>query len=81
MLGYLVDAPWAVADERLRRSHVTRYRNDVVVCASVDDVATAARANDEGTILKAEYSSSGLGARTVARELTEQDEALSLIHI
>ena len=75
VLGYLVDAPWAVADERLRRSHVTRYRHDVVVCASLDDVAAAARANDEGTILKAEYSSSGLGARTVARELTEQDEA------
>ena len=63
VLGYLVDAPWAVADERLRRSHVTRYRDDVVVCASLDDVAAAARANDEGTILKAEYSSSGLGAR------------------
>ena len=75
VLGYLVDAPWAVADERLRRSNVTRYRNDVVVCASLDDVAAAARANDEGTILKAEYSSSGLGARTVARELTEQDMA------
>ena len=75
VLGYLVDAPWAVADERLRRSHVTRYRHDVVVCASLDDVAAAARANDEGTILKAEYSSSGLGARTVARELTEQDMA------
>jgi hypothetical protein len=81
VLGYLVDAPWAVADERLRRSHVTRYRNDVVVCASLDEVAAAARANwpnigdAEGTILKAEYSSSGLGARTVARELTEQDEA------
>ena len=74
VLGYLVDAPWAVADERLRRSHVTRYRNDVVVCASLDDVAAAARANSS-TILKAEYSSSGLGARTVARELTEQDEA------
>ena len=44
VLGYLVDAPWAVADERLRRSHVTRYRNDVVVCASLDDVAAAARA-------------------------------------
>ena len=75
VLGYLVDAPWAVADERLRRSHVTRYRHDVILCASLDDVAAAARANDEGTILKAEYSSSGLGARTVARELTEQDEA------
>ncbi|CAH0369266.1 unnamed protein product [Pelagomonas calceolata] len=76
VLGYLVDAPWAVADERLRRSRVTRYRDgDVVVCASLDDVAAAARANDEGTILKAEYSSSGLGARTVARELTEQDVA------
>jgi hypothetical protein len=74
VLGYLVDAPWAVADERLRRSNVTRYRNDVVVCASLDDVAAAARANSS-TILKAEYSSSGLGARTVARELTEQDEA------
>ena len=77
VLGYLVDAPWAVADERLRRSNVTRYklhRNDVVVCASIEDVAAAARANSS-TILKAEYSSSGLGARTVARELTEQDEA------
>ena len=74
VLGYLVDAPWAVADERLRRSHVTRYREDVVVCASLDDVAAAARAS-ASTILKAEYSSSGLGARTVSRELTEQDEA------
>jgi len=74
VLGYLVDAPWAVADERLRRSRVTRYRNDVVVCASIEDVAAAARAN-ASTILKAEYSSSGLGARTVSRELTEQDEA------
>ena len=55
VLGYLVDAPWAVADERLRRSHVTRYRNDVVVCASIEDVAAAARANDvyhtEGRVL------------------------------
>ena len=74
VLGYLVDAPWAVADERLRRSHVTRYRDDVVVCASIEDVAAAARAN-ASTILKAEYSSSGLGARTVSRELTEQDMA------
>ena len=74
VLGYLVDAPWAVADERLRRSNVTRYRGDVVVCASLEDVAAAARANSS-TILKAEYSSSGLGARTVSPELTEQDMA------
>lgn len=75
VLGYLVDAPWAVADERLRRSRVTRYReDDVTVCASLEDVAAAARAN-ASTILKAEYSSSGLGARTVSRELTEQDMA------
>lgn len=78
VLGYLVDAPWAVADERLRRSRVTRYRDDVVVCASLDDVVTAAHANaswQDSTILKAEYSSSGLGARTVSGELTEQDMA------
>ena len=77
VLGHLV-ARRGRSRERLRRC-VTRYRNDVVVCASIEDVAAAARERvyhteaecpaervGRGLFLRAHGAGRGLGAEPAA---------------
>ena len=56
--------PYGVVGPHLRRSLVGRYREHGVVCHSVEAVrAAVAEQPDERAVLKAEFSSSGLGVR------------------
>ena len=58
------ERPYGVVGEHLRRSSVARYREDVSVCRSLVAVreAVALRGRPKA-VLKAEFSSSGLGVR------------------
>ena len=55
--------PYASVGEHLRRSNVAKYRVDVVVCQSLLEVREAVVQLGPKVVLKAEYSSSGLGVR------------------
>ena len=55
--------PYAVAGPHLRRSNVARYRADVSVCRSVEEVRAAAVACGGRAVLKREWSCSGMGVR------------------
>ena len=54
--------PFGVAGGHMRRSAVARYRSDVSVCRSMAEVRQAVAAHHKA-VLKAEFSSSGLGVR------------------
>ena len=54
--------PYGVPGEHMRRSAVARYRSDVSVCRSMAEVRQAVAAHHKA-VLKAEFSSSGLGVR------------------
>ena len=65
--------PWGVAGPHLRRSNVTRYRPDVTVCHSLEAVREAVEGHRPKAVLKAEFSSSGLGVRVCECRAASRD--------
>lgn len=56
--------PYGVPGEHLRRSLVARWRDDVAVCRSSEEVrAAVARLGSRAAVLKSEYSCAGFGVR------------------
>jgi hypothetical protein len=77
--------PYGVAGSHLRRSAVVRYRDDVTVCHTLDQVRAAVvlhgyhggggggggtGSNNGKVVLKSEFSSSGLGVRVYTLDTT-----------
>lgn len=56
--------PWGIAGDHLRRSNVERYRSDVAVCRSLEAIREAVKLHGPKVVLKAEFSSAGMGVRT-----------------
>ena len=57
----LASRPFGVIGDHLRRSNVAKYREDVALCRSLDEARDAAERFGPRFVMKAEYSSSGLG--------------------
>ena len=56
-----VHRPFGVAGDHLRRSNIARYRADVAICRTLDEALDAAERFGPRFVMKAEFSSSGLG--------------------
>ncbi len=50
--------PYGVAGSHLRRSNVAKYRNDVSVCTSVEEINRAVMMHEK-VVIKSEFSASG----------------------
>jgi hypothetical protein len=50
--------PWGVAGPHLRRSNVAKYRKDVSVCTSVEEINRAVVMHEK-VVIKSEFSASG----------------------
>jgi hypothetical protein len=53
--------PFATPGDHMRRSHVCKFREDVAACRSLEQIRAAIARFGPRVVLKAEFSSSGLG--------------------
>jgi hypothetical protein len=53
--------PFATPGDHMRRSHVCEFREDVAACRSLEEIRSAITRFGPRVVLKAEFSSSGLG--------------------
>ena len=56
-----VHRPFGAVGDHLRRSNIARYRTDVAICRTLDEALDAAERFAPRFVMKAEFSSSGLG--------------------
>jgi hypothetical protein len=60
--GYEV-LPFGVPGEHMRRSNIAKYRDDVAVCSTIEEVRAGVERFGPKVVLKAEFSSGGQGLR------------------
>lgn len=63
--------PFGTPGEHLRRSNVARFREDVAVCRSIEEVEAAVQRFGPRVVIKSEFSSSGQGVRWRWEPVTE----------
>jgi hypothetical protein len=57
------ERPYGVPGPHLRRSNVAKYREEVVVCKSIEEIHAAVALRGPKVVIKSEFSSSGQGVR------------------
>lgn len=55
--------PFGVAGEHMRRSNIAKYRDDVAVCVTMEQIEAAVLLHGPKVVIKSEYSSGGQGIR------------------
>ena len=63
--------PFGIAGDHMRRSNIAKYRDDVAVCKSLEEINNAVELYGPKIVIKSEYSSGGQGIRWRWDDATE----------